>query len=60
MCEACNTRKLNYPDQYWGQRFYFDGDLHLERARVSQREYIYTRISHMAMSFFSAPATFAL
>ena len=56
MCVSCNSRKANHPDGYWDQRFYFDGDLHLENARSSQREYIYNQLLDYPQ--FSDPYSF--
>ena len=56
LCVTCNSRKNANPDGYWNRRFYFDGDVHLDRARMSQREYVYNQL--MMYPQFSDPYSY--
>jgi hypothetical protein len=56
LCDICNSRKGDRPDDWWKRSLYFDKPLVTAGLRVSQHDYIYNRIREFA-DFFSRPSS---
>lgn len=58
LCDVCNSRKGNRPDDWWNRTLYFDKPLMTAVLPVSQLDFIYNRVCEFS-DFFATSGCFS-